>query len=243
MFYFLHGEDKEGARKKAHELIDSLTKKRPNAAFFKVDGENFSLGKLEEMIGGQGLFENKQIVFFDNVLEDKETKGAILEKIKEIAESPNAFVFLEGKTDKATVVKMEKSAEKVQEFGVAKNSGVGKESKEKFNTFSLADVFGRRDKKNLWMLYQEALSQGVAPEEINGVLFWQLKSMIVASKSKSVDESGLKPYVFQKSKSFARNYSEEEMKKLSSALVSVYHDSRRGIHDFDIALERFVLNI
>lgn len=243
MFYFLHGEDKDKARKKAHELIDGLTKKRPNASFFKVDSENISLGKLEEMIGGQGLFESKQIVFLDNVLEDKENKGAILDKIKDIAESPNAFVFLEGKTDKATVGRIEKKAEKVQEFKFVGNEGKNEESKEKFNTFSLADVFGRRDKKNLWVLYQEALSQGVAPEEINGVLFWQLKSIIVANKSKSPDESGLKPYVFQKSKSFARNYTEEEMKKMSSTLISIYHDSRRGIHDFDIALERFVLSL
>lgn len=243
MFYFLHGEDKDKARKKAHELIDNLTKKRPNASFFKVDSENFSLGKLEEMIGGQGLFENKQIVFFDNVLEDKEAKGVILEKIKEIAESPNAFVFLEGKTDKTTMGKVEKSAEKVQEFNSAKNSSATKESKEKFNVFSLTDVFGKRDKKNLWMLYQEALSRDVAPEEIHGILFWQLKSMLVASKSENAQESGLNPYVFQKSKSFGRNYNEEEMKKLSSALVSVYHDSRRGIHDFGISLEKFILGI
>ena len=243
MFYFLHGEDKDKARKKAHELIDGLTKKRPNASFFKVDSENFSLGKLEEMVGGQGLFENKQIVFFDNVLEDKEVKGGILDKIKEIAESPNAFVFLEGKTDKATVGKMEKSAEKVQEFGMGKNSTQDKKPPDKFNVFSLTDVFGKRDKKNLWTLYQEALSRDVAPEEVHGILFWKLKSMIVASKSENVQESGMNPYVFQKSKNFGRNFSGEEMKRISSQLVSVYHDSRRGIHDFGIALEKFILNI
>ena len=243
MFYFLHGEDKDKARKKAHELIDGLIKRRPNASFFKVDSENFSLGKMEEFIGGQGLFDNKQIVFLDNVLEDKEIKEAILGKIKEIAESPNAFVFLERKADKAALGKVEKVAEKVQEFKVAASAEFAEKSKDKFNIFSLADVFGRRDKKNLWALYQEALSQNISPEEINGVLFWQLKSMIVASRAKDSNESGLKPYVFQKSKNFARNYSEEEMKKMSSALVSVYHDSRRGIHDFDIALEKFILNI
>lgn len=243
MFYFLYGEDKDKARRKAHELIDGLTKKRPNASFFKVDSENFELGKLEEMIGGQGLFEIKQIVFLDNVLENKETKNAVSDKIKDIADSPNVFIFLEGKVDKATSGKMEKSAEKVQEFNAAKKSGENKESSEKFNIFSLADVFGRRDKKNLWVLYQKALSQNIKPEEINGVLFWQLKSMIVANQSKDVKESGLSPYVFQKSKSFARNYTEEEMKKMSSALVSVYHDSRRGIHDFDMELERFILSL
>jgi len=67
--------------------------------------------------------------------------------------------------------------------------------------------------------------------------------MIVARLSKDANESGLKPYVFQKSKSFAQNYSEDEMKKMSSSLVSIYHDSRRGIHDFDIALERFILSL
>ena len=243
MFYFLYGEDKEKARGKAHELLDSLVKKRPKASFFKVDGENFNLGKLEEFIGGQGLFDNKQIVFLDNILEDKEIKEEVLDKIKEIKESPNAFVFLEKKADKATLGKMEKSAEKVQEFKAAGNVGFAGKSVDKFDVFFLTDVFGRRDKKNLWALYQGALSQNVSPEEINGILFWQLKSMIVARLSKDANESGLKPYVFQKSKSFAQNYSEEEMKKMSSALVSIYHDSRRGIHDFDIALERFILSL
>lgn len=243
MFYFLYGEDKEKARKKAHELLDSLVKKRPKASFFKVDSENFSLGRLEEFIGGQGLFDSKQIVFLDNVLEDKEIKEAVLGKIKEIKESPNAFVFLEGNVDKATLGKVEKSAEKVQAFELPKSSASAKAAKEKFNTFSLADVFGRRDKKNLWALYQEALSQNIAPEEINGVLFWQLKSMFIASKSENAKESELNPYVFQKSKNFSRNYSEEEMKKMSSSLVSVYHDSRRGIYDFNIAIEKFILSI
>ena len=243
MFYFLYGEDKEKARGKAHELLDSLVKKRPKASFFKVDGENFNLGKLEEFIGGQGLFDNKQIVFLDNILEDKEIKEEVLDKIKEIKESPNAFIFLEKKADKATLGKMEKSAEKIQEFKATGDIAFVGKSADRFDVFSLTDVFGRRDKKNLWALYQGALSQNVSPEEINGILFWQLKSMIVASLSKDANESGLKPYVFQKSKSFARNYSEEEMKNMSSALVSIYHDSRRGIHDFEIALEKFILNI
>src|SRR3989338_7960786 len=243
MFYFLYGEDGDKARKKAHDVIEGLVKKRPKASFFKDDGENFNLGKLTEFIGGQGLFDNKQIVFLDNILEDKEIKEAVLDKIIEIKESPNAFVFLEKKADKATLGKMEKSAEKVQEFKVAGDVGFSGKSVNKFDVFSLTDVFGRRDKKNLWALYQEALSQNISPEEINGILFWQLKSMLVASLSKDANESGLKPYVFQKAKTFARNYTEDEMKKMSSVFVSVYHDSRRGIHDFDIALERFILSI
>lgn len=240
MIYFFYGTDKDKARKKARELADVLLKKKPDASFFQMDDENFSLAKLEEFIGGQGLFENKYIVFLNSVLQNKEAREVVLEKLREAAESPNIFIFLEGKMDKATMSKIEKKVEKTQEFKAVE---IESTVKEKFNIFSLADIFGRRDKKNLWVLYQQAIFQNAAPEEVSGILFWQLKSMIVASKSKSAKEAGLNPYVFQKSKSLAQNYSGEEMEKLSSALVSVYHDSRRGIHDFDIALERFILGI
>jgi len=46
---------------------------------------------------------------------------------------------------------------------------------------------------------------------------------------------------FNKSASFAKKFSRRELEHISSGLVSLYHDSRRGIVDFEIALEQFVL--
>ena len=39
MIYFFHGTDIDKARGKAHDLIDSLIKKKPDASFIKIDAE------------------------------------------------------------------------------------------------------------------------------------------------------------------------------------------------------------
>ena len=97
--------------------------------------------------------------------------------------------------------------------------------------------------KDAWVLLQKALDTGGVPEEIHGMLFWQVKSMILAVSSKTAGEAGLNPFVFRKSLSFAKNFTEEELKNLSARLVSIYHDARRGGDELAIALEKFVLSI
>jgi len=67
--------------------------------------------------------------------------------------------------------------------------------------------------------------------------------MLLAHTSSTADEAGLNPFVYQKAKQGTRKYSPEELKQLSSSLVSLYHDARRGKHGLDEALERFVLSV
>jgi DNA polymerase III delta subunit len=250
MLYFIYGDDKEKARAKTQDLIGSLQKKKPDAAFFKVTTENFSESELEGLMGGQGLFENKYIVFFDSVFENKEFKESIGGKLKEIAQSANVFIFLEGKMEKKMLEKVEKHAEKVQEFSNEKKegrtfgTGGGKDfNLKEFNIFSLGEAFGNRDRKNLWVIYQKALMRDLPSEEIHGILFWQWKSMVLAEEAKTAGEAGLNPYVFQKSKNFAKNFKEGELQKIGKELVSMYHDAHRGVHDFPTALEGFILKI
>ena len=72
---------------------------------------------------------------------------------------------------------------------------------------------GKRDKKGAWAEYQKVLKEGLVPEEIHGILFWQIKTMLLASSSKSSVEADLNPFVFKKAKEFSKNYSEDELKK------------------------------
>ncbi len=60
---------------------------------------------------------------------------------------------------------------------------------------------------------------------------------------KTQKESGLSPFVFRKANQFAKNYSENELQKLSSNLIDIYHNARRGVKPLDIELEKFTLNI
>ncbi|KKW11396.1 MAG: hypothetical protein UY50_C0014G0015 [Parcubacteria group bacterium GW2011_GWA2_49_9] len=238
MLYFFYGSDKDTAREKANALIEALRKKKPDAELFRIDTENWNEAKLQELTAGQGLFNNSYIVQIVSLFENKEAKEIFLDRLEEIGASPNVFIMLEGEIDKKTLLAITEVAEKVQLF----ESKEGKK-KEDFNIFSLTDAFGRRDKKNLWVLYQKAFASGAVPEEIHGILFWQLKSMLVASTAKTAGEAGVAPFVFTKAKSFLKNYTEEELKKLSSKFVTLYHDAHRGVHDFEIALERLILTL
>ena len=256
MLYFLHGTDTDAVKKKAQSLVADLLKKKPDASVFTLTDENWNDDAIDEYVGGQGLFANKYIVVIKNILtgsgiskektaERKEFKERFLEKLEIFAESPNIFIMSEGFIDKVSLKKIEKHAEKVQEFLLAEKSEVGGKirmtGKSDFNIFSLTDAFGSRDKKTLWVLYRQAVAAGKVPEEIHGILFWQLKSMVLAARTKSAEDAGLAPFVYSKSKRAASNFSSEELALMLGKMVGLYHDSHRGIHDFETALERFIL--
>jgi DNA polymerase III delta subunit len=238
MLYFLYGDDHMKARAKAKELIAAMHKKRPDAELFSISSETWTEGILDELTGGQGLFERKFVVLLDTLCDNKEIKEVVLEKIKELKESENVFVLLERSLDKKSSEKIEKSAEKTQEFTLTVKTLAAQ-----FNMFALAELLGKRDKKNLWVLYQKALREDIAPEEIHGILFWQLKTMLLASTTSSAVEADLKPFVYSKAKAYVKNYDALSLQKLSSKLIEVYHNARRGIGEFETNLERFILEI
>lgn len=240
MLYFVYGKKREEARRRAHQLVGLMLKKRPGAEVFRTSGDAFNAGRFDELIEGRTLFEAKHIVFADSLFENEEIKELVLERLQALRDSENAFVLLEGSVDKATLQKIEKVAEKVEVFDEKKEK-MGE--KKGFNIFDMATALGERDKKKLWMLYQRALHEGVSPEEISGILFWQVRSMATASSSSNASEAELSPFVYTKAKSFLRNYSMKEIQALSTALISLYHDAHRGVHAYDLALERFILGV
>ena len=245
MLYLIYGDDFEKARAKARELIADLLKKRPGAEVFRLEDEMVNASKLDELSGSQGLFQRKYIVFADNVFRSEEAKEIVLGKLKSLAESENIFIFLEDELGKTDLKELEKFAEKVQRFKTpARNASQARFARRAgFNVFSLTEMLGRRDKRGLWVLYQKALAQGLAPEGIHGVLFWQIKAMLAVVLVKSAAEAGFKPFVFQKSRAFAKNYFVPELKNLSAKMVAVYHNSRRTGPSLDIALEKLILEI
>ena len=247
MIYFYYGTDTESARKKAKVTVDALLAKKPDATLIKIGEEDLSLGKIMELAGGQGLFSSKYIVFLYKTFDNKDNKELILKNIKEFAGSDNIFIFAEGKMDKLSLTKIEKNAEMMQEFAKAEKSLTKKEALaqrgEKIDFFEFADALGRRDKRGLWVLFQEALAEQVPAEEVHGIFFWQVKSMLLAKKCKTADEANMKPFPYQKSKEYSKNYKDGELENISSKLVAMYHEAHRGNEDFHVALEKFILGL
>ena len=239
MIYLFYGQNIEQARHKANGVVESLLKKRPDASLFRLDSDNWQENAFDEYVGGQGLFVQKYIVVLDCLFEKKEIKEYVVERLKVLKASENIFIVIENELDKATLAKFEKNSEKIQEYGIA-----GKElTTEKFSLFPMADALSSRNQKRMWTLYQKALRHGVVSEELHGILFWQVKSMLLAQNSKDAKESGLNPFVYSKAKTFAKNFKVGELEKVSSRLVKMYHQAHRGEADFNASLEKFFLEI
>jgi DNA polymerase III delta subunit len=244
MIYLLHGADADRSRAKMREISDSLRAKQPDAAYFRMDAEHWNLAELEEYCGGQGLFSNRFVIVLDRLLENEEIAPVLLEQIEVVAASPNIFIVLEGKLDKDALKIFEKHAEKIQESEeTAVQAAAKMKGKERFNVFSLAEALGKRDRKNLWVLYRRALDEDITPEEIHGTLFWQAKSIALARIAKTAAAAGMKDFPFTKAKGYADNFSAIESAGLLTRLIRMSHDSRRGLSDISLSLEELALTI
>lgn len=260
MIYLFYGNDNKKARVQAQKVLEAAKKKHSGAEFSKLTQENFSINKLDELIANQGLFYSASIVLADNLCEKTEISEIIIKKLKEIKESPNFFVFLEGKLNKKELEKFTKFSEKIEEFKKPEKKLTKKEALvekgEKIDFFDFANALGERNKKLLWTLYQDALAEEVHSEEVHAMFFWQVKAMLSALKSKDAGEAGLNPYVFTKAKAYARNYglpaqagktsaeiAEKKLKEMSTTLFHMYHQAHRGEIDFAVALEKFILGL
>jgi DNA polymerase III delta subunit len=238
MIYLMHGSNHEKAREKTRALTDALQKKKPDALFYRVTSQNYLENPVTFLVAGQGLFESKYIVFYDNVFESKEAKEEVIDAIKEVKASDNIFIFLEKELDRKTLEKIEKHAEKVQEFVATE-----KAKKKEYNPFAISDALLSKDKKKFWTLLMEAKKKGGAPEEMHGIVWWQMKSLALAAASKDAKEADLSPFVFSKAKAAAKNFSGEELSNMLSDLVSMYHDAHRGEKDLWVEMERWGLRM
>ncbi len=237
MLYLIYGKDTINSRKKLHELLNFTKKKRPEAEVFRITTENWSEAQLEELLTSQGLFDLKYTVIMDNLFEKKEIKEFVLHKLSEISESEQLFFMIEGGIDATSLKKIEKCAKQVQKFDLKE------EEKSDHSIFSITSGLIEKDRKKLWIDYLDCVTRGVAPEEIHGIFFWQIKNMILVSKSKSQSETGLAPFPYNKALSGTKKYSKDELVRMSGDLLEMTHRVRSGRGEMNTILEKWILEI
>lgn len=236
MLYLFYGSDRNKALKSALNIIEKKVAEKKDALVFKIDQGNLSKELLVEMCTAQGLFEQKYIVHIKDVCEVEEKREILFAFLKEFKESENIFILTEGDLNKKELTKLEKFADKVWE-------SVGKKKEEvRENIFGITNYLLARDKKNLWIEFQK-LKTKFAMEEIHGTLFWAFKNILIASRAKSADEAGLKPFVYSNAKRAAEKFSPEELDEKFWELTKLLGDSRRGEGELEVLVERWVLGV
>ncbi len=236
MLYVIYGKDRERGRARFRALREELGKKCGEESTI-LEGE-ISKEFLHSSAVSQGLFGNTTLFVFDCVFDKKDEQEVLLSHANELDLSPNIFLVFEPELDKKIAEGIGETKVKIEEFSSKKI-----DNRPEFNIFSLGDALGKRNKKELWVLYQEAVGSGLTPEEISGTLFWAVKNLALAKGAKNGDDAGMSPFVAKKSRAFVENYTQEEIKNLSHSLVTIYHEAHRGGEPMDIALERFILSV
>lgn len=241
MIYLFHGSDRQKILAKASKLVATLKERKPNASFFTMTEDDLDLVKISELSLGQGLFESKHVVILKNVFSKKEVSESLVELLPNVRLSENVFIFIEGSLHKNVLLAFHQNVEQIERYDLPNEKG--KWGQRNFNVFLLADAFGEHDRKKLWILLVKALRAGIVPEELSGVLFSQIKNLIIARGCETAGEANLNPYVFSKAKRYGKNFKRGEAENLGKKLVALYHDAHRGLVDFSIGLETFVLSL
>ncbi len=179
-----------------------------------IQASEASENLLMSYAGSVSLFGASPAVIAENLLAESDIVFA-KELLLSMQESSTAFILLEDKLLAASEKKYSKYAT-IERYELKKTAQAPK-----INTFAIADAFGRGDKVGAWILYREAVEAGIEPEAISGILFWKIKSLLLARSPV---------------------FSPESLKKQSSGLVSLYHRAHRGESDFVIGLEQFILS-
>lgn len=234
MLWVYSGDSKKCDTEKS-KLLVALRTKQPDALVYTISGENSNQNILDELLQSQGMFSQKYIVIGHGLLDGEESEILIKENLERIGKSEHAFVLVENELGPEIIKDIKKYAYKFEEFSVAK----------KFTSdpFRIAEAVGNRDSKMLWKYVTEDVLQEVQAEEIHGKIFWQVKFMLLALKTKSPLEAGMKEYPYKKAKSFAKNYTKEELEKMILELVEIYHEGHRGGVDLATSLEQWILDI
>lgn len=183
-----------------------------NESFF-VTEENIDRALLMSYCYNVNLFNLSPAIIMENVLNSDEINLKV-EDLDFLKKSETLFIFKEDKLLKTLQDKYKKYSE-IKNFEDKKII-----NKKNFKVFDITDAFARKDKINTWTLYNKSIREGIESEALVGVFFWKIKTMILSGSN-----------IFNKN----------ELKHISSKIISLYHKAHKGESDLSIGLEQFIL--
>ncbi len=237
MIIFLYGNAFNKLHKKQKDIINSLKKKRPGSEVFFVNEETFDKGKMEELLYGRGLFDEKYITVLKNLLKNDDSQKYILSNLKNLKESPHVFILVEESVTKALLKKISEYSYIVEDISLKKTI------EKDFNIFSFTDAVGERDKLKAWIILNEGLMYGKDIENFYNLFFWLIKGIKAAQIFSSFTDAGMKPYPYNKARLYSKNYTPQELEKISLELLNAPQKERKGITSLRSSVERLILDL
>jgi len=225
MLYILTGSDFPKVKKRALEIAKGHE-------LVRFGEGNLPFADAPGHVGASGLFSKKTALYLDRPMEDEKGAEMFLAHLGTFSNSDTPVIAI---TDVDAALKKKLPSEaRIESFEEEQDEEIAP------NVFALADAFAKGDRKRSWVLYRRMIEYGAAPEEIHGTLSWQARALVLASKTDSATELGLKPFAYTKAKS-ALSKMKTPPEELSRELVTLYHKSRMGEGSLEDLLETFLL--
>ena len=229
MLYVFTGSDTVKANEKALSLS-----KGHEVVRFGEGGESFESALSH--LGATSLFAKKVALILDRPLETEEGKSLLTELAHFLVESEMLVIVIELEISSQILKNLRIEGAEIETFDMEIRA-----EKPSPPVFALTDAFASGKRKDAWILYRKLIESGSAPEEIHGALSWQARALAVASKTRSAEESGLKPFVFMKAKRVVERLKTGEADQISRDLMHMVHASRMGAGDLEDLLEAYLL--
>lgn len=198
-----------------------------------LTAEEYQSGQLADQVGGSSLFGEQRVVVIDTPAEEMAEELPPL--LETMASSADTFIVITGPLLAAQKKQYAKHTDQLHEFTAAKA--------ERINVFAINDVLVKKDKRQLWLQLTTQLRAGIPPEEIIGVMWWQLKSIRLAAITNSAAAAGMKDFPYRKAKSALASFPLAEAEQRSRELLTLYHQGHGGEVDLATALEHWVLTL
>ncbi|MEY2665474.1 MAG: hypothetical protein RLZZ480_579 [Candidatus Parcubacteria bacterium] len=230
MLYVFYGTDRKKVRDAAQKEIE-----KTGVAPTIIDESGYAEGLVASAVGAASLFGGVECYLLDTPSSDESFSEEVFGALAEMAASGNTFVIMEGALLADLKKKYGKCAATIEEFTATKA--------EDFNRFAITEALAKKDKKQLWVLLQEARAAGVRDEETIGMLWWQLKALRLAKLTGTAEEAGMKDYPYKKASQSLRNFKDGEVETLSRSLLELYHEAHQGKREMDVAIEQWVLMV
>lgn len=241
MLYLFCGSDTTETRNRVDTFVSRTKDEGRHADVFTVREDSVEESALCELAYGQGLFDKQYITVLYELGSSSETRDLITRLVPLFANSANIFVMAESTLDAKLKKHISAHAQQVKEY----NTPAQQKSNASPSVFLLADALGRRKRKEAWTLLHKLVYAGISAEQIHGVLFWQIKTMLLIKKGgdHAASQAGAKPFVVQKTKRFLKNYTEQELSQLLHEWTSAYHSVRSSGGNLGDKIERILLTI
>ena len=225
MLYVFCG-DRFSARELSKEFVGVCRKKRAQAEYIYLS-PSIEYHTLEELLLGQGLFEQKYIVFCDEVIGDSSAQH-LIDNLPLYHASPHMFVIFEPSLGVRDEKKLAGAGAVIKR---CRETSPGETMRP---LFAFVDVFLKGNREKTFVALHTLLRSGGSPSSILNTLLWQLRVLVLVSQSSSASDAGVKPFVFTKARR-ALDVITDPFSFFVRAEEVVRSGRLRGLKDEDIA--------